>query len=83
MATWVKTINGLPEIVDQMFDRVITIPDGAKQIMKILTDNDVPRDLVEEFDLLDGGSTFEDFDLAMEQLYDWADEARVWIDPVT
>lgn len=31
---------------------------------------------------LDGTATEDDFDYSMAQIYNWADDTRVWIDPV-
>lgn len=83
VANWVKQIHGVPEIVNAIYDREIEAEEGARRVLAILQGH-APDSVLEEFiDVYEAADVpRQQFDYALEAMYDWADEARVWISPV-
>jgi hypothetical protein len=78
---WKKTIHGVPAILDlapDVEDDDDQPVEVREKMVALLKAHNVPEEIVEEFEYCT--HVFE-FNEAMDTLYDWADEQRVWIDP--
>lgn len=86
MAQWKRVITGVAEALDkiddynsnffEVRDEVVAVfkGDPAYDFTGIDDFNDAVRELEE-------AENREDFDFALNEIYDWADRERVWIDP--
>lgn len=88
MTAWIRTIAGVPEILDQYDDDPSVIPAITEQMIELLKkDPAYPMDqellgVVEEFEIFQSEEDRPYFDLIMNSLYDWADRLCIWIEPL-
>ena len=96
MGNWVLKLNGLPKIMDQFDEGTIDIDFVFLKTARLVYDFweryykkpkyadidwDKLDDIFENFRMGEGGDE-EDFDSVLQDLYDWADDNSVWIEPV-
>ena len=88
MTNWQRKIMGFGPLMDKLYDRAITPDEWGTSAATILmedpaykTDDDFEL-LVEEIGSVGPNDPESYIDNLMTELYDWADDNRVWIDPI-
>jgi hypothetical protein len=88
MAQWKRRITGVVEILEEFNDDISKIPSITEKLIVLLKeDRAYPSDrelrsVVEDLEVFQGEEDVPYFDRIMQGLYDWADDARVWIEPL-
>jgi hypothetical protein len=86
MPSWNIKITGIAPLIESWEEGGDITPIRDSVVSKVkdavgyVEGDDLALD--EALDELSEASTREEFDFAMNELYDWADKERVWIDPV-
>lgn len=82
---WTRRITGLRPILDAISNGTMTFEDGRDKFVTILKADPAYERRLEFTDAvmeIEAAQDAADLDAALEDLYDWADEHRVWVDPI-
>jgi hypothetical protein len=86
MAEWKATIEGVAPLLSDFHDGDIDFESARNGIVEVLRRQPFFKDGDEFFDIVEcdlaNAEDISEFDDYMDSLYDWADDNRVWIDPL-
>lgn len=86
MPVWHIHIKGIHTLQEEQLEGTITFEemrDGIVVILKreLAYEEGIDPSLDEVIDELKDADSVEAYDIAKDELYNWADKERVWIDP--
>lgn len=92
MATWVRRITGIAPLMERMLDDATGFTKHRDDIVALFKADEAYNEgaeygsgdqkFVEAVDELACAESESEFDGALQEIYDWADAHRVWIDPI-